>query len=203
MLAGGFALGDWLACLRHDRRLEYVCKPATMVALVAVAVLLVPAHPSVRAWFVAALILSLAGDVFLMLPRDLFLPGLGSFLLAHVAYVGGLSQLGGSPGAYLVASIAVVAYGAALSSRVLPAVWSGGHRALVGPLVAYLVVIGAMVVCALVSGSVLASLGAVSFLVSDSLIAETRFVRPHAWGQVTIMVTYHLAQGLLVVSLLR
>ena len=43
-----------------------------------------------RAWFVAALVLSLAGDVFLMLPKDLFVFGLGAFLLGHLAYIVGL-----------------------------------------------------------------------------------------------------------------
>ena len=43
-----------------------------------------------RAWFVAALVLSLVGDVFLMLPQDLFVFGLGSFLLGHIAYIVGM-----------------------------------------------------------------------------------------------------------------
>jgi uncharacterized membrane protein YhhN len=37
--------------------------------------------------------------------------------------------------------------------------------------------------------------GAVAFMVSDSLIAETRFVGPRPWGRVAIMVTYHLASS--------
>ena len=42
-----------------------------------------------RAWWVAAIVLSLLGDVFLMLPSDRFVFGLVSFLLAHLAYIGG------------------------------------------------------------------------------------------------------------------
>lgn len=33
------------------------------------------------------LLCSLAGDIFLMLPGDRFIPGLVSFLLAHLAYI--------------------------------------------------------------------------------------------------------------------
>jgi uncharacterized membrane protein YhhN len=85
----GFALGDWWSKARDDRRLEYLCKPATLVALIVVAVALDPAAGAGdrRAWFVAALVFSLAGDVFLMLPRDAFVPGLAAFLVAHVCYV--------------------------------------------------------------------------------------------------------------------
>jgi len=37
--------------------------------------------------------------------------------------------------------------------------------------------------------------------VSDSLIAENRFVRPLPWAPVAIIVTYHIAQAGLVWSL--
>ena len=38
-------------------------------------------------------------------------------------------------------------------------------------------------------------------LVADALIAETRFVRPRAWGPVAVIVLYHLALAALVLSL--
>ena len=88
------AVVDWWAIARSNRRVEYIAKPATLVGLILVALTLEPDVDAMRAWFVAALVLSLIGDVFLMLPRDLFLPGLGSFLLAHVAYVIGFAAAG-------------------------------------------------------------------------------------------------------------
>ncbi len=81
VVAAVFAVGNWIAVARGTKPLEYVCKPATLAALVGVALTLDPVHSDVRAWFVAALVLSLAGDVFLMLPGDRFIPGLISFLL--------------------------------------------------------------------------------------------------------------------------
>jgi hypothetical protein len=42
--------------------------------------------------------------------------------------------------------------------------------------------------------------GAALFAGSDALIAWERFVAKRAWGPVTIIVTYHLAQALLVLS---
>jgi uncharacterized membrane protein YhhN len=203
VVAGVLAAGNWLAVARHDKRLEYVCKPGALAALIGVALTLDPAHGDVRAWFVAALVLSLAGDVFLMLPSDRFVAGLASFLLAHVAYVVGLTRHGGSAGALLVAAVPVVAVAGLLGVRFLRAARAGGHQELVGPLVAYMAVIAAMVTCAVASGNVLAAAGAVLFMASDALIAETRFVGPRNWAPVVIMVTYQLGQAGLTLSLVH
>jgi uncharacterized membrane protein YhhN len=73
---------------------------------------------------------------------------------------------------------------------------------LVVPVVAYLIVISAMAVAAVGGGSVVAILGAASFMVSDSLIAESRFVKSRRWHSVGIMVTYHVALAGLVLGLL-
>jgi uncharacterized membrane protein YhhN len=168
-----------------------------------VAVALDPEIHGRRVWFVVALVLSLAGDVFLMLPRDLFLAGLASFLLAHVAYVTGL-RVHGAPGrAVLVAAVAVSVVVVAVGSRVVSAVRQGPQRELAAPVVVYMVVISAMVTCALATGNVLAAAGASLFFASDALIAWNRFVTPLAWAPVAIMVTYHLGQVGLVTSLVR
>jgi uncharacterized membrane protein YhhN len=200
--AGALAVGNWVAVARENRRLEYVCKPGTLALLIGVALALDPTHGDVRAWFVAALVLSLAGDVFLMLPEDRFVPGLASFLLGHLAYVVGLNLHGGSAGELGRAAIPVAIVAAVLAVRILRAVVAGGHRELIGPLVAYMVVISAMVTSALAGGNVLAAVGAALFFASDALIAETRFVKPHRGARVVIMVTYHLGQVGLVLSLL-
>jgi uncharacterized membrane protein YhhN len=202
MTAGALAVGDWVAVARGHRRLEYVCKPGTLALLIGVALALDPTHGDVRAWFVAALVLSLAGDVFLMLPEDRFVPGLAAFLLGHVAYVVGLNLHGGSAGELGLAAVPVAIVAAVLAVRILRAVLAGGHRELVGPLVAYMLVISAMVTSAVAGGNVVAGVGATLFFASDALIAETRFVRPHRGARVAIMVTYHLGQAGLVLSLL-
>jgi uncharacterized membrane protein YhhN len=202
-VAGLLAAGDWLAVARGRKHLEYVCKPGALSALIGVALALDPRHSDVRAWFVVALALSLAGDVFLMLPSDRFVAGLASFLLAHVAYVVGLTRHGGSAVALILAAIPVTLVAGMLGARFLRAARTAGHQELVGPLLAYMAVIAAMVTCALASGVVLAGVGAVLFMASDALIAETRFVGRRAWAPVVIMVTYHLGQAGLTLSLPR
>jgi uncharacterized membrane protein YhhN len=198
-----FALGDWWSKARADRRLEYVCKPATLLALIVVAVALDPAAGAGdrRVWFVAALAFSLAGDIFLMLPRDAFVAGLAAFLLAHVCYVVGLWTDPPSATALLIAVVVVVLAVAPIATRVLRAL--AEQRELRSPVAVYMVVISAMVASAIASGNVVAAVGAVLFAGSDSLIAWDRFVRPLAWAGVVIMVTYHVGQILLTLSLLR
>lgn len=199
-LAAAAALANWWSRLRDDRRVEYVSKPAVLVLLLGVALALDPASGAQRAWFCVALVLSLAGDVFLMLPRDRFVPGLASFLLAHLAYVAGFLVDPPDATAVAVGGVAVLLAAATLAA---PLVWAIRRRepSLTAPVVAYMGVISAMVTLAVATGDVLAGAGAVAFFVSDYLIARTRFLRPLAWGPVAIMVLYHLGQAGLVLSL--
>lgn len=206
-LAAAFAVGDWIAVAIGSARLEYVCKPAATVALVGVATTLDAAHGDTRAWFVAALLLCLAGDVFLMLPAgpdgsDRFVPGLGSFLLAQVMFTVGFSLRGGSTGEYVLGGALVAVAAAPLAVRFIRALLRAGHANLVGPVVAYLFAIAAMATAAIGGANAWGIVGAVLFLASDSLIAETKFVSDRRGFPVAIMVTYHLALVGLVLSLI-
>ena len=197
-MAAVFAVADWVAVWRGSKPLEYLAKPLATAGLVGVALTLLPEDESMRTWFVAALVLSLAGDVFLMLPRNLFVAGLASFLLGHVAYVVGFGVGEAWPSVLGVGFVAV-----AVGTPIVRALLRDGHRELLGPVVAYMAVISVMVACAIGNGDPRAIVGAALFMLSDSLIAWNRFVRPLAWAPVTIMVTYHLGQAGLVLSLLR
>jgi uncharacterized membrane protein YhhN len=193
---------DWVAVYRRWRAVEYVFKPLTLGLLIAAALGLEPDDPGVRAWFVAALVLALAGDVFLMLPRDLFLPGLGAFLLAHLAYVGGLTAMGLSI-VGVAAGLAVAALVCATVGRRLVAGVRAREPGLAAPVAAYMGVISAMVVCAWGTGNPVAVGGALLFYASDALIGWGRFVSERrAGGDLGIIVTYHAGQVLLVLSLL-
>jgi uncharacterized membrane protein YhhN len=200
VVAGALAVGDWLAVARRSARLEYVCKPGTLAALIGVALVLDPAIPAQRWWFVAALVLSLAGDVFLMLPQDRFVPGLVSFLLAHLAYIPGL-WLAMEGVADLAVPAAVVALVAApVLLRVLRAVRET-DATLVLPVAVYATVISVMVATAGATRNPVAIMGAVLFYGSDLTIAWNRFVAERSWARVAIHVTYHLGQAGLVLSL--
>ncbi len=201
LLTGAVAAVDWVAVQRGNRRLEYLAKPATMVWLIAAALALDPVDGTARGWFVAALVCSLAGDVFLMLPGDLFVPGLASFLVGHLAYIVGLRFLGSSAGGFLAAVVLVGLAVPILGTRIVRAVRASDEPEMALPVSAYMAVISAMVVSAGASGVPLALGAAVSFYVSDALIAWTRFITDLRYGRLAVIVTYHLAQIGLVVAL--
>jgi uncharacterized membrane protein YhhN len=207
--AAVFAGGDWLAVARRGtsarwQRVEYVCKPATLAALVVAAAALDPAAgaDTRQRWFVAALVFSLVGDVLLMLPSEQFLGGLLAFLVGHLCYIAGFWTDAPTAIAFLAsAALAAVAIGT-VARRILPAVRSTDPP-LTGPVAGYMVVIGVMVASALATGNLVAAAGAALFAASDSLIAWNRFVGALPAAGLAIMVTYHLGQALLVLSLLH
>lgn len=194
------AVIDWFAVVTDRRPIEYFAKPATMVALIGVALALEPADSGIRSWFVVALVCSLAGDVFLMLPEDRFIPGLVSFLLGHIAYVVGLVmahdslQLTGA--GFIVVALGLIV----VLPRLLPTVRAEAPE-LVPPVCVYIGVISAMVIAAWGSAVPLAIVGAVLFYISDATLAWTKFVEDHPRGRIIVMTTYHLGQIGLALSL--
>lgn len=201
-LTGVAAVGDWVAVARSRKPLEYVCKPLTLALLIAVAATLDATDGTVRGWFVAALALSLLGDVFLMLPRDRFVPGLVSFLGAHLAFIVGLWVDGQSVGTFAVGLVVAALAVAVVGRRILGGVRRGEHAALAAPVGAYMAVISLMLASAIGTGEPLAIGGAALFYSSDALIAWERFVAAQRWHRLAIIVTYHLAQTGLTLSLL-
>lgn len=195
------AAGDWIAVVRQRKPLEYVCKPLTMVVLIAATLALDVDDAGVRTWFLVALVLCLIGDVFLMLPQDLFVFGLASFLLGHIGYIVGMHVDGVDSGRFGVGVLLVLVAMAVIGAPIVRAVRAGAEPELTGPVVAYMAVISAMVASAIGTGHVAAVAGAASFYASDALIAWNRFVRETSHGRLAIIVTYHLAQVGLVLSL--
>jgi uncharacterized membrane protein YhhN len=186
-----FAVVDWVAVARRAKRVEYVAKPAALVALLIYGA----TGPAASPWLLAALVLSLCGDVALMLPADFFVVGLAAFLLAHVAYIIDFEAAVSARALWLAIVLAVAS---PLARRIIRCVGDPSLRVPVG---VYMVVISLMVASAAASGSALAAAGAVLFFSSDAVIAWNRFVRPFAWAQPVIMVTYHVGQLALATAL--
>lgn len=202
-LAAVAAVANWWAVWVGRRPVEWVAKPATLSLLVAVALVLTPLSSGVRAWFVVGLVCSLAGDVFLMLPRERFVAGLASFLLAHLAYVVGLGLAHESWPLTVLGLVVVLVAMAFVGRNVVGAVAAGDEPAFKAPVLAYMTVISAMVVVAFGTASPIAIGGALLFYVSDAVLAWNKFVKPFRAGRLTVMVTYHLGQAGLVWSLVR
>jgi uncharacterized membrane protein YhhN len=195
------AAADWIAVGLDKRPAEYVLKPLTMAVLIAAALAIDPVDDAMKVAFVAALAFSLLGDVFLMLPRNLFVAGLGAFLVGHLCYIAGL-QFRGQDGVWFVVGLVVVVISVlAIGLRIIRAVRSGDEPAMAAPVTGYVAVISFMLACAFGTRNLWAIAGASLFYASDALIAWTRFIAPKDWGRIAIMVTYHLGQVGLVLSL--
>lgn len=216
-LAWGLALVlgglNWVAVWYRCRPLIYGTKPATLLAILIGAWLLTrgPHDGWQTPWFLAGLVFSLTGDIFLMLPGGtrLFLAGLGAFFLAHVCYIVGLNPTLPPLAAWPVA--VVIGGGAGLLwRRIAVGVRERRQPRLLFPAAAYALILSLM------AGSAWATLfrpewaplrrtwvitGGTLFFTSDALLAWERFVRPSRVVRVMVMVTYHLAQLALAASL--
>jgi len=196
------AFADWVAVANDHRRVEYVCKPLTMVLLIATALALDVSSTVVLVAFVTALVFSLVGDVFLMLPGERwFVFGLGAFLVGHLAYVVGLWCQGLTLAAFLVGLLLVGVAMLVLGLRIVRAVSRGDEPELVVPVAVYIGVISLMVASAIGTRNPFAIIGASLFYTSDALIAWNKFVKAYPWGRVAVMISYHVGQIGLVLSL--
>lgn len=179
--------------------LHWVCKPLTTPLIAWIAWRTPSASPRYRGWLLAGLLLSTLGDVFLMLPMDAFVPGLASFLLAHVAYLVALCQRG----RWFAAAWPFAVY-ALVAGGVLWQLWPGLPDALRPPVVVYVVVLAAMAAQALAvwwrhrdAASASAAWGGACFVLSDALLAWDRFVTPFAAASAAVLASYWIAQYLI------
>lgn len=198
------ALANWYAVATHHRRVVVIAKPLALAALIGVALSGGAASHTAGRWLLLGLALCLAGDVFLLSTSEpAFLGGLTSFLLGHGAYVMTFVSLRLSEKAWgLIGLMALIACLLA-ARRVVPQAAEEGGAVLAGAVVAYMIVIGAMVIIAWMTGEWIIGVGATAFTVSDSILSVNRFVQRYPRGDLAVMVTYHLAQVLIVVGVLR
>lgn len=158
-----------------------------------------------QGWIPVALALSWLGDVLLLFETQhasFFILGLGAFLLAHVAYCTFLLGVWRREGIRLHFPflLAVAVYYAGL----LILLWPGLGNMKV-PVAIYGAVISTMLLLALHArlmrgrraGADLL-MGALLFIVSDSLLAINRFYAPFAFAGIAVMLTYGIAQWQLV-----
>ena len=178
--------------------LNFVFKPLTTLLLIVLAWPRGRGQPLRRRWILAGLACSLAGDVALLWPQQGFLPGLLSFLLAHLAYLAAFTRV--QP---LAARRRPFLVYAAVAASVLAALWPGLPSGLRLPVVGYVLCLATMAAQAAVlwraapddgAGRRLA-LGGALFVTSDALLATDRFALALPWASLWILASYWLAQA--------
>ncbi len=188
--------------------LRYLIKPTLMIALSVYFYLETESdYTSFAKKIQAALVFSWGGDVFLMFP-SCFLPGLVSFLIAHIFYILAFYEnIKSKPqqrsfSLTFLFALPFLFFSTILFSAVFPYL-----NEMVIPVAVYTIILTSMgISAALRKGSVYSEsytnvlLGAIIFMSSDSTIAINKFIYngelPYA--RIIIMVTYLLAQYLIV-----
>ncbi len=150
-----------------------------------------------------ALLLSALGDIFLAIRHDdYFTHGLGAFLIAHLVYISifarQLSDRPRKPALSIICAMVVL-----FAGLMMVLLWPelGPLKA---PVFLYIIVISAMAIMAVLSAfpTVMVSLGAISFLISDATIAINKFLIPFQMAGSLIWITYIAAQILLTLSII-
>ena len=150
-----------------------------------------------------ALLLSWAGDVLLQM-KGMFIPGLIFFLLAHIFYIAYFIKTGKGKKGLLqlqpLIGIPVLLYILIFLWQLYPFL-----DALKIPVTVYGITIGAMLLMAINTkrkmnddAAVLFLIGAILFVISDSLLAVNLFAMHHVVLSLCVMLTYASAQYLIV-----
>ncbi len=180
--------------------LHYLFKPLTTLLIFGLAWSSSPAVSlPYRSAILAGVALSLAGDIFLMLPRSVlsagFLLGLGSFLCAHLCFLRAFA--GDSP---LFAKPAVPLLLGTIGAGNLLVLWPGLSAGLRLPVLGYVICLLAMSAQSITrdlhlrnSGSRMAAIGGLLFMLSDTLLAYNRFHAALPWSALLILGTYYPA----------
>jgi len=187
--------------------LLFVFKPLTTVLVIAYAWPRGGDAARQRRFVRIGLVLSLVGDVCLLWPKEGFLPGLVSFLLAHLAYIAAFCV----PLRLAARPLVFVGYGV-VAALILSLLWPGVPGALRVPVLGYVVCLATMAAQAAVwwrsaAGSAeerlarAAAIGGLLFMASDSLLAINRFALPLPFAPLWILATYWAAQWAIASSL--
>jgi len=181
----------------------YIFKPLTTSLIIAVAALAKPViNKRYKTAVIIGLIFSLGGDVLLMLPYDLFVAGLVSFLIAHIVYIYAFN--GGRPWrlAWLPALVCLV-FGLTVYLVLAP-----GLGDMTIPVIAYIVIILAMAYTAWDQWeqdrgrwALLAFIGALFFVLADTILAINKFRYPFLAGRALNLSAYFIAQWLIARSI--
>lgn len=198
------AIADVYAVISGNQVIELYSKPM-LLTLLAVVYLVSTKTPVF--WYVFGMFSCCVGDVFLLFEgADFFTYGLASFLLGHLVYI--KLTVGFLP-KDLTAKMITSAVPFVLLFGVLMYLIYPNLGGMLVPVVVYGITISTFGSIALLNyrgnkstENLWLFMGALIFMLSDSLIALNRFYQPHQLYGVSIMVTYILAQFLICKSMI-
>lgn len=146
--------------------------------------------------FIFGLIFSFLGDFFLLL-RSGFLLGLVSFLLAHIFYIISFKKRSLSRVSVGVV-VVLLLYLVSLISFLFPHL-----KEMKIPVIIYGIIISTMLYFSIKTKEKLLVFGALFFVISDSVLSVNLFISTSLLLNLLVMITYVLAQVLLVKGILK
>lgn len=184
-----------------DLPLRMISKPALMtIMMIYYLSFSTKKHPAILIGLIAALM----GDIFLLYPQG-FLLGLGSFLIMQLCYIGYFYQQKDRwfKENYLIFVVLFFCFLGAMA-YLFPRI----EETMKIPVAIYGAVLCCMVFFAairrrIVYGYKYVLIGAILFLISDSMIALHTFITPQKIYPVLIMMSYLTAQYLIIEGLIR
>ena len=199
-------LADCIGIQLKNETWQFIFKPLLIPVLMGYFLSQTKKDNNLVTWIATALFFSWSGDVLLLFEERnslFFLLGLSAFLLAQLFYIIFFhhirirENLKSNPWLLLI----VVIYYAVLMSALNPGFDNPGFHSMKLPVRIYGVVISFMFLLALhmlflknkITGRLMI-LGALLFVVSDSVLAFNKFVRSFEGAGLIIMLTYGLAQ---------
>ena len=189
-------------------QLHYFSKPLILIALI-VFFYKQSKHlnKSIRVITLLALMFSLIGDVLLMFVNksaNFFMSGLVAFLIAHIMYISVFYKSRNKTANKLPIIVILLIYASGLFYFLID-----GLGEMLIPVLLYLLVILTMATTAFIrkrsnrDSYKLVFVGAVFFMISDSLLALNKFYEPLPFSNISIILTYALAQYLIVLGILK
>jgi uncharacterized membrane protein YhhN len=210
ILFGVATAGVLLSSLVKIWLLYAICKPMIMISLLFFYLFSTEHTERSRALFLA-IVFSFVGDVLLM-EDSYFISGLVAFLLAQVMYIFAYRQYRNEPDEGSIQGLQRLrlAFPVVLGGTGLIVILFPVLNDLRIPVMIYAVVLMLMVITAIFrmgrtqqSSFWMVFVGAVLFMISDSLIAINKFLDPFSMAGFWIMATYAPAQYLIVRGLVK
>jgi len=212
-------LNNFFWGLHNEYYWHIVTKPMPMILIIFATFVFIKTYGRnlFRLLIASGLLLSLIADIFLLFEgEEFFLAGLGVFFLAHVMYTiaFSISQYESGPpvpmkymrAVYFIAGLVIV-----------PAVITRKIMESSSSMVLYAVISYSCMISILgwraaarigyssetLSSQILAFVGSLFFIISDTLLAFNRFYCPIPYEKIFVLTTYWFAQTLFVISLQR
>lgn len=184
-------IGDlYLIAQGDDRSMRIFIKPLLIPLLM---LLYTYKNKTINYLFLVGLIFSFLGDVFLLFNWG-FLPGLGSFLTAHVLYVFCFKRM--TKKQYYILLLPLILFLISLIGFLYP--YLGEMKI---PVIFYAIIISVMFYFAATTQNRWLIIGAIFFVISDSILSINIFYESSIIREMLVMITYVIAQYFLVTGM--